>query len=692
MSIRTHRAPSFTAGALALLAASFYTVQAQAATITVGAEGTVGAVNVVDGDGTCSLVGAITNANADNQSGDIDCAAGSGADTIVLPAGATFTLTTALPLTGSTIVVEGHGSTIRRSSAGGTPNFAVVTLNTGSDLSLKDLTLTGGTGGIVANFKSSDPAVSLSLERCAIVGNTRSGSASGGGILFTSTSGQFLMKDSLVSGNSALGSSGDGGGLSLGGTNATMTIRNSTVSGNSAISSGAGISLGSGSLTVENSTITGNASRFYGGIYVATGALTLRNSIVSGNTGTNTNGTFRVHEIGSNAGAQAITSSNNVLGQSDRTFAAAFDQFTPGATDKIATSNGGSTGLHVPTALTSILNTTLASNGGPTQTHALVADSPAVNASGTGATETDQRGFIKAQGDTVRDIGAFELNGVAPPPPVVAINGTCGEANGSATSLAPSGVALCATGTATEVLGKGGAWGWSCTGSDGGTTSTCAASYASQTLTVAVNPSAITVGNATTATAESTSGLKPTLSVSEKCSLGTTNNTATGVQASVTGKVQGECKVIAQQMGTGDDGAARFLPAEPVAAFVTINAAPPAPLSACEAFTKGANVIDLRASPGGQTARGVNGKYNVIYGSAFADTITGGNAGNCIDGGAGNDRLTAGAGANHLYGNDGNDTLTPASGSTAMDGGAGTDKCVRASSRANATYASCESF
>jgi len=103
-------------------------------------------------------------------------------------------------------------------------------------------------------------------------------------------------------------------------------------------------------------------------------------------------------------------------------------------------------------------------------------------------------------------------------------------------------------------------------------------------------------------------------------------------------------------------------------------------------------VIDLRRAASGQTVRGVSGRFNVIYGSGFADTITGGNAGNCIDAGAGNDRLTAGSGENHLYGGAGNDTLTPGSGSTAMDGGPGTDKCLRASSRASATYASCESF
>src|SRR6185436_2788228 len=60
---------------------------------------------------------------------------------------------------------------------------------------------------------------------------------------------------------------------------------------------------------------------------------------------------------------------------------------------------------------------TLADNGGPTQTHALLAGSPAINAgnpatpgSGSPACElTDQRGY--ARPDRC-DIGAFELNGI----------------------------------------------------------------------------------------------------------------------------------------------------------------------------------------------------------------------------------------------------------------------------------------
>ena len=51
----------------------------------------------------------------------------------------------------------------------------------------------------------------------------------------------------------------------------------------------------------------------------------------------------------------------------------------------------------------------MADNGGPTMTHALLAGSEAIDASGIGATTTDQRGLTAFN---TRDIGAFEYEGV----------------------------------------------------------------------------------------------------------------------------------------------------------------------------------------------------------------------------------------------------------------------------------------
>jgi hypothetical protein len=73
----------------------------------------------------------------------------------------------------------------------------------------------------------------------------------------------------------------------------------------------------------------------------------------------------------------------------------AFANFTPGPTDITATSNG--TG---PTALVNILNPTLANNGGPTRTHALVGGSPAIDTVTDGTCPPpakDQRGVQRPQ-------------------------------------------------------------------------------------------------------------------------------------------------------------------------------------------------------------------------------------------------------------------------------------------------------
>src|SRR5207248_3131225 len=72
--------------------------------------------------------------------------------------------------------------------------------------------------------------------------------------------------------------------------------------------------------------------------------------------------------------------------------------FTPGATDVVPAE-----------PLTAILDPMLADNGGPTQTHALVPGSPAVDASPADAdcAPTDQRGVPGPQVPAC-DIGAFE--------------------------------------------------------------------------------------------------------------------------------------------------------------------------------------------------------------------------------------------------------------------------------------------
>ena len=124
-----HRMAWSLAGAALLLALGQGV--ATAATITV----TTNNPYIVS-DGQCSLIEAIVNANNDAATLP-DCAAGSGADTIVLPANANLTLSAVyaktygqfgnpvgLPPIASRITIEGNGATIARQ--GNAPDFGLM--------------------------------------------------------------------------------------------------------------------------------------------------------------------------------------------------------------------------------------------------------------------------------------------------------------------------------------------------------------------------------------------------------------------------------------------------------------------------------------------------------------------------------------------------------------------------------------
>ena len=100
---------SLAAVALALTLAQ---APAWAATINVAA----GTPPSIDPDGSCSLLEALANANADSRV-YVDCVAGAGIDQIVLPANSLQQLKFEETLTvSSAIVLEGRDSTIRETS------------------------------------------------------------------------------------------------------------------------------------------------------------------------------------------------------------------------------------------------------------------------------------------------------------------------------------------------------------------------------------------------------------------------------------------------------------------------------------------------------------------------------------------------------------------------------------------------
>jgi len=242
--------------------------------------------------------------------------------------------------------------------------------------SISENSARGNGGGIIGGR--------VTVTNSTISGNSARGS--GGGI----SGGTVTVTNTTISENSARGS---GGGMSGG----TVTVTNSTVSGNSA-HKGGGIS--GGDITVTNSTISGNSAAWFGGGVFAFGAVTvsIENSIVAGNTDAGTAPDIRPH-------TGTLTVHYSLVGDNTGT---GFAEAPVGMPD----ANGNLVGDLEGMGIIDPLLAPLADNGGPTQTHALLAGSPAINAgdpSFTPPPDFDQRGapFDRVFGGRI-DMGAYE--------------------------------------------------------------------------------------------------------------------------------------------------------------------------------------------------------------------------------------------------------------------------------------------
>lgn len=367
-----------TAFALGVLATPV--VHAATITVTTTADDTTA-------NGNCTLREAIQAANSDAA---VDaCVAGSGADTIELAASSTYTLTVAdntdptlgpngLPIITSTVTINGHGSTIVRSAAGGTPDFRLFQVNSGGRLQLNDVTISNGK--VSGSYLGGGIYISAS-GTVTITNSTLSGNAAGnnGGAIFNNSGGTLTVSGSTFANNSAL----NGGGIFNWG---TVTIANSTLSGNSA-SFGGGINNGSNTVTVTNGTLSGNSASTSGGaIYNSGGTVTLKNTIVADST------------AGGNCGGTITDGGNNLRWpSSDLSCVGIFGNPKLG---------------------------TLANNGGQTQTMALQAGSAALErgsstiCAAAPVSNLDQRGSPRpSPASTSCDIGAFE-SALRPPPTI----------------------------------------------------------------------------------------------------------------------------------------------------------------------------------------------------------------------------------------------------------------------------------
>jgi len=270
----------------------------------------------------------------------------------------------------------------------------------------------------------------------------------GGGIY--NDGGTLTMDESTVRDNSATSTLFSGGGI-VNLNSGTMQISDSTVSGNSSPGSGAGIfNSNTSELIVDNSTISGNVASMDhsntrgGGIYNnSTSTVELVNTTISGNrSGYYAGGVYQ----GGGTGSTTITMTNCTITDNWAKYGGGIlnddDDSTVSIKNTIVADNtaavnspdwaasitslgynligdiSGGTGAVLPSdiwggdgspVLDPILGP-LSDNGGPTLTHALLPNSPAIDAIGAqqGYPPTDQRGFPRPY-NGFADIGAFEV-------------------------------------------------------------------------------------------------------------------------------------------------------------------------------------------------------------------------------------------------------------------------------------------
>ncbi len=192
------------------------------------------------GDTAC-LKAAIAVANDNGQS-----------DRIVLQPG-TFVLTepdpdggrfgpSGLPVVTSEIAIDGNGAIIERSSRDGTPDFRILLIDEGGDLTLDNVILRNG------NTRGESPA-----QDCAGIAQRASS--------------QLRIMSSTISGNRA---EFIGGGLCLGG---LAVIRDTTISDNVAVDGGGIFVDRDGELDLVDSVVAGNKADYGGGLFVDNGGI-----------------------------------------------------------------------------------------------------------------------------------------------------------------------------------------------------------------------------------------------------------------------------------------------------------------------------------------------------------------------------------------------------------------------------------
>jgi hypothetical protein len=340
--------------------------QANTYTVTINAD-----------SGAGSLRDAISHVNADSS-----------ADVIQFASNVTgqISLTSGQLTITNSVTIEGPGANVLAVDAGGLSRVLQVgTVGVTVNVTIQGLTLRNGNtsegngaSGILAY--SGSP---LTLEDCAITGNTYSG-----------TAGQVggVSADSLVAQRCLFANNVGVFGGAVHAAGAT-TLENCTFVGNQSGSRGGALiytaASSLSSLTMESCTVTGNTAGYQGGgILIETDfnvIPTVHNCVIAGNSAQYLPDIYAFNL--QYPGPAMASLGYNLIGN------------TSGSSGWVASDLQNVNPLLGP----------LADHGGPTQTCALLPGSPALFAADpANFPTTDQRGIARPQG-TQADIGAFEL-------------------------------------------------------------------------------------------------------------------------------------------------------------------------------------------------------------------------------------------------------------------------------------------
>ena len=275
-----------------IVAAPVFQPAAPDATIVV-VNGEVANVN----NNKCGLIEAIINARTNNAGAmRPDCTAGNlnGPDTISLPANGDFVLTeahnaqfgaTGLPVITSAVTIEGHGATIRRSNASGTPDFRILAVDDGGNLTLRNVIIRNGRLGYsVGGAILSKNALTLVDSEISDSIVWSDGYSAHGGAIYAETDSVTTISGSLITNNASWDDYGEGGGLALAG---VASISHTTITQNRAGAGGGIAIMRGGEATITDSMVSLNrASAEYGGAgggILSSGTVTITDSTIRDN-------------------------------------------------------------------------------------------------------------------------------------------------------------------------------------------------------------------------------------------------------------------------------------------------------------------------------------------------------------------------------------------------------------------------